>query len=666
MKRKLLLNTEPCLEPEGYEGNKVVAASQEVYVDGRGILNVDLFWQGKLCARYFADKEREEYGSFICEGCGSSRDNGWAGTCLENTAYVVQGKGISTAYIYYDAGIVWASEEDKQRAYDILDTYSLESWEESVNRRKRIKAEERKRERISRLMDSIPLVPEEAEEWVRNEIFPEEFLIVKKGNKRYTYACTHCGANSWRKAGWKHNEVTVCPKCGHKVRVNRRKQAIEKKDRVTVLQKAGEGQWAERLFHVLCTWDKTGKKTELFVDICAVVKNGEQWGRVYYGEQRDADESEQDWWDRNTRNKRWGSSYLWPGNLKEMLPLTGLKNAGLDILAEKKVRFDVNTFIITAAGRPYLEYLIKGGLINLAVDIVHIYSWHWEPKEKTINGMAEKMTEALHLDGNRVNRMKQMNGGLNTLGWLQYEKEKEDEGRRIRISQDSLEWLDKAGLGKDDCEEILQELGSVNRMVNYMRKQKVRPGRLVQTWRDYLRMARDEGMDTADDIVRFPKDLKARHDELVEVINKRNDAEKLEKEKEKYRKLDEQIQMYMQDVRRYFWEDDTYMIIPAGKCMELMEEGRTLHHCVGSSDIYMRKMAEGKSWILFLRKKERLEKAYYTIEINMMDDRILQYYSAYDRKPDVKEIERVLNKFRQSIKRTGNQVRIQVPAAVSA
>ena len=210
------------------------------------------------------------------------------------------------------------------------------------------------------------------------------------------------------------------------------------------------------------------------------------------------------------------------------------------------------------------------------------------------------------------------------------------------------------------------ELQSVNRMVNYMKKQRVAPSKLTTTWRDYLRTARDEGMDTTDDIVRLPKDLKARHDQLVELINARRDAEKIAKEKEKYKRLDAQILEKLPEAARYFWENDKYMIIPAGTCEELMTEGRTLHHCVGSSDIYMNKMAAGTSWILFLRKKEDLEKAYYTVEIDMKDDRILQYYSEFDRQPDKGTISKVLDKFKRSIKRERQQARIQVPIAAIA
>ena len=81
-----------------------------------------------------------------------------------------------------------------------------------------------------------------------------------------------------------------------------------------------------------------------------------------------------------------------------------------------------------------------------------------------------------------------------------------------------------------------------------------------------------------------------------------------------------------------------------------MKEGRVLHHCVGASDSYMKKMAEGKTWICFLRKKKEPDKPYYTLEIKMENDEILQWYSEFDRKPDEKEVGKVLGKFKKQLK----------------
>lgn len=69
-----------------------------------------------------------------------------------------------------------------------------------------------------------------------------------------------------------------------------------------------------------------------------------------------------------------------------------------------------------------------------------------------------------------------------------------------------------------------------------------------------------------------------------------------------------------------------------------------------ASDIYMKKMAAGETWILFLRKKSDLEKAYYTVEINLKTDKIIQFYSEFDRQPDKKVIEKLLNKYTKRLK----------------
>lgn len=653
MKRtEIMKNTPPCATPE-QASNEVLAVSQIAEFDGKEILNIDLFYMGCLRGRYFADKEEQAHAAFA--------DGKWYSCMINNVARVCRGldtiKGDS---YYYGDDWEFATEEDKKTALNYLGNYNVTGFEIGCNQVKYERAYQRKCRRIDEMMGKIPCVPDAMEDWVQQEILPGNHLFFKKGKKRTEYSCTACGAQSWKKKSWKHGEMTTCPKCGASVKAYSRKKERTAKAPVILLQACGE-EWIERQFRAVCTW-KAGetKEIQLYEEARAIIPKGECWGKVWYGTKIDADEFAQDWWDKNRLNKRFMSSYLYPGNLDEVLPYGDLQNSGLDLMARQKVKLNVNKFITTFHQRPWMEYLAKAGLGKMVTDVVEKYGWWGNPD--AICGHAESLKDLLQLDGNRTNRIKQLNGGLNTLEWLQYEEERESLGRKIKISQESLKYLDAKDVSKDTCEDILKELGSVNRMVNYMKKQRISPKTLTQTWRDYLRMARNEGMDTTDDIVRLPKDLKARHDQLVELINARRDAEMLKKEKAKYQSLDERIRKHLPEVKRYFWEDDTYMIIPAGKCEELVEEGRTLHHCVGSSDVYMEKMANGKSWILFLRKKENLQKAYYTIEIRLEDDDILQYYSEFDRKPDQAIISKVLNKFKRSIKRQQAPVRIQVAA----
>ena len=637
MKRTALLREVPqCAAPDEISKD-VLAVSQIVEHDGKSILNIDLFYDGTLRGRYFAD---------IKEKCHNANVDGkWYRCSLNNVARVCKGKETLKGYNYYfDEDWKYASNADADRAWEYLGN-RIDTFEYKTNQVKYERAYQRKRQRIDSIMNAIPCIPDGVAAWLDEEIFPGDYLFFRKG-KRTEYTCTACRAKSWRKKPWKHGEMTACPKCGAPVKAYSRRNEIMKREPVVILQPHGEG-WLERQCLAECRWSSAGKEVEIYEEIRVVIGKGECYGTVYYGTRRFADEFEQDWWDRNGGNKRFAPSYLYPDNLQEALPCGGLEHSGLDVIAKEKVKLNINRFILRYNDQPWLEYLIKAGLYRLAADIANSY---YVPELICPYGSSPK--GALQLDGNRVNRLKQLNGGLNTLGWLQYEEESEFDGRRIKISQESLEYLDAKKVRLEDCRMILQELGSVNRMANYLKKQKESPRTVVQTWRDYLRMARQEGMDTADDIVRLPKDLKARHDQLVERINARRDEERRMKEKEKYAHLDAQIRERLPDVKRYFWEDDTYMIVPAGRCEELVEEGRALHHCVGANDFYMTAMAEGRSWILFLRRKAEMDKPYYTIEIDMYTDEIMQYYSAYDRQPDKEVIRKVLDKFRRSLRKT--------------
>lgn len=637
MKRTALLrDVPPCAAPDGISED-VLAVSQIVEHDGKSILNIDLFYDGVLRGRYFAD---------VREKCHNANVDGkWYRCSLNNVARVCKGKEtLKGCDYYFDEDWKYASDADADRAWEYLGN-RIDTFEYKTNQVKYERAYQRKRQRIDGVMNEIPCIPDGVAAWLDEEIFPGDYLFFKKG-KRTGYTCTACRAKSWRKKPWKHGEMAACPKCGAPVKAYSRRNEVMKREPVVILQPHGEG-WLERQCLAECRWSSAGKEIEIYEEIRVVIGKGKCYGTEYYGTRRFANEIEQDWWDRNGENKHFAPSYLYPDNLQEALPCGGLEHSGLDVIAKEKVKLNINRFILRYNDQPWLEYLIKAGLYRLAADIANSY---YVPELTCPYGSNLKGT--LQLDGNRVNRLKQLNGGLNTLGWLQYEEESEFDGHRIKISQESLEYLDAKKVRLEDCRMILQELGSVNRMVNYLKKQKESPRTVVQTWRDYLRMARQEGMDTTDDIVRLPKDLKARHDQLVERINARRDEERRMKEKEKYAYLDTRIRERLPDVKRYFWEDDTYMIVPAGRCEELVEEGRALHHCVGANDFYMTAMADGRSWILFLRRKSELDKPYYTIEIDMYTDEIKQYYSAYDRQPDKEVIRKVLDKFRRSLRKT--------------
>lgn len=114
------------------------------------------------------------------------------------------------------------------------------------------------------------------------------------------------------------------------------------------------------------------------------------------------------------------------------------------------------------------------------------------------------------------------------------------------------------------------------------------------------------------------RDLKWMHDEYValsrsKVWNKTINMEKWNFLNEKRIKLYERI-------------GDEFEIIVPRKPEEIVTEGATLNHCVGS---YVDSVASGYKTILFLRKKSQSDIPFYTIEIN--DLRVIQIHGNHNR-----------------------------------
>ena len=104
--------------------------------------------------------------------------------------------------------------------------------------------------------------------------------------------------------------------------------------------------------------------------------------------------------------------------------------------------------------------------------------------------------------------------------------------------------------------------------------------------------------------------LRIVHDNLVALLNHQHQegyAERNRKQCEDYAKR------YKKLKEKYFAEDDEFIITPPLNAADLVSEGSNLHHCVGG---YVNAIAEGRTNILFLRKKEDPNTSFYTIEVS--------------------------------------------------
>ena len=134
------------------------------------------------------------------------------------------------------------------------------------------------------------------------------------------------------------------------------------------------------------------------------------------------------------------------------------------------------------------------------------------------------------------------------------------------------------------------------------------PTESMQLWSDYLRMLKTLEADLTDNKLVFPNSLKREHDKASRKVMQINNAKTVEKFAEKAAE-NEWLQYNGKKLTA---------IIPK-QVTELYEEGRKLHHCVGS---YVSYVADGTSIIALVRKNNAINEPYCTVEIR--DKKIVQ------------------------------------------
>lgn len=569
----------------------------------------------------FLSAKENEYDTYM------PREKKWSRAKLGNLR--LRGSNYRDTY----GRMLWIRDEDEDAVRRYLDktgdvVSAIETWQTNTMHRKEI-------QQIDRVMNQVTETPADFGRWVREEAFWKQKYIFYSAKEGKAY-CAACRQTIKTKMKSVHNKYITCPACGRKVMGKswKKQRSLRDDQTAALIQRIPEGlivriffcrkhheienDWKEKVY--ISETDR-----QLYSLNMNLIRNYEYANFKRTGGFR---------WCRSQYEYLAVSAAVYPGNIREVREGTKIADVEIETMLKREKGEKVEIRKLLDPGDA-TKYLIRVGLTRLAIEDIQMVRTRIYREGRTAQ-------EVLGINGDRINRMKNLNGGEITLGWLQYEEE-----TGIKIRQRTLERLEDKGINRRDLDTALQCGVTPERALNYIEKQTRAKRDTLTEWGDYLKMAREENLDVYDDIVRMPRELHKRHNELVELKNKKEDEKKLKE----YRKYDRQIKKRLREAAIYLWEDKNYMIVPAAKCEELMREGRTLHHCVGANDTYMKKMAAGISWILFLRRKERPEEPYYTIEISMKDDGILQSYSKYDRKPDWGKIERVLKKFKESVKR---------------
>lgn len=199
--------------------------------------------------------------------------------------------------------------------------------------------------------------------------------------------------------------------------------------------------------------------------------------------------------------------------------------------------------------------------------------------------------------------------------FLEYELERRVNKRNGKVVPGIEEFLNYK-----DIKKIPKGVGIIS-FQNWIIKNKVD----FKYYLDYLGVLKDLNIEIDSKNLIMPKDLKAAHDNAVNLLNQ------IQREIE-----DKEYKERKQALKRMNREVEDYLFKVPNELNELVTEGKALHHCVGGS-MYVEKHKKGETTIVFIRRKEEPDQPMYTLEYK--SKRIIQIRGKHNQDPpeEIKE-----------------------------
>lgn len=496
---------------------------------------------------------------------------------------------------------------------------------------KRLKAQKN----TMQYMKRVPSLPRNFKNWAAKNALPSYiFYEYHKGKKPMHGFCTACH-HTVQVTGAKHKKDGTCPRCKAQITyMATRKTGRNLRDRktVSILQKTGDNEILLRNFKLYGSYrDQNNPEYTLWESNRYFIKTdisaGKQYLEYYYDPKKYGDKMLNGW---HKGPRPFPGSYyyysflhddsgvLYTDNLSHALEGTFWQYSQIqqyaNHLLSHDVEFDCLDYLNAFHNYPFLEYLIKLKLYQLACDLVNSRP---SEAEKIINKDGKTLQEILLVPPQSVPLMQEIGVGLYELSILQafYEN--------MRLpDKDSVLWCcEKFKAHKADLSETLKVVG-FTKLQHYLEKQKT-TGKLLErlftTYHDYISMAQGLEYDMKNPFVLFPKNIEKAHNDVVKKSKRMTQS----RYKEKIRK------MYLPLYQQYYFEDGSYFIVPPKNSAELTKEGHTLHHCAAT---YPKFIAEGRCLVFFVRRKADPATPYFTVDLRA--DKIVQVEGKNRVKPD--------------------------------
>lgn len=656
------------LEPIKTRKSKKIITVQEL----DNILILNFYEDKQLCGRYCMNTDTYEYESYF------PQKEEWSSRKLATVT------GYEPCYYSnhtIEKEVAFNSKEDKDKVNVLLKAESvyytgirlIDQREKEYCDNKRRNAEGSRVRKIRNLMDKVPEMPKDFKEWIyKMAAGNADYAFFSKEDKKWT--CTACGKEYderflHRVDGEKkirHNDMVICPRCKKHIQVKKRNNGIEKTSHSMILQNINDDMSVARHFDINIYWGFKGKKIEISEAMRFLLyrNHPKLWCDIFYGQySREYLAISQSFDRRNPAQRHTFTGYLYPEGIEESLRGTYYEPWGKLFhqlaVAEKKLHY--NRLMASQENKNLIgmvEYLFKGRFNQLLEETSEQISYWSGEYTGPLNSEKDKIEEIFGIaDMQKINRIRSCNGGENIVKWMQWSDETGE-----KIGEDTLNWLVNNEIKQGDV-GFIQKRMSIQKIMNYViKQQRVYKGKsakaVLNQWDDYLSMCKNQKKNLADEMIYKPRELKRRHDEIVEEINRQNMIEQMKRdegqmkaEAKKMRDKFPEVEKILKEIKpKYEYQNEEYMVIVPGSLIDIVTEGQALHHCVGSSDRYFDRMGQHETYTLLLRKRTEPDIPYYTLEIEP-GGTIRQHRSFYDEEPNIGDIRGFLKEWQQEVKK---------------
>ena len=675
MKKKAILKIPPIPTEYSERGKRYSVSAGVVDIDGSSILLLDVYPKNRKKPLRRIIVTPVDYGIYEYD------TKNWSGKSIENSEIwfpqtvptLYASRDMAYSKETYDIVAGYAKKVKTIRFIDENLFYVVRQLESAIADEKADRAYKRRMQRLKERCSYVEPLDDEFKAYCKKKFdrLGKHIMWYKRKGRYADFKCSACGCE-YRRA----TEYGVSYESQSENIVATPKQGII--SRCEICGAMGKYQARERKFNEQLTFYKadTYKDGLVIREVAAsqvirkdvkeayeytemtrlfITKAEEHKDFCYY----DGWTDKTGWYDRNSSGMYSYQSpkgFLYEPSLAN-IKKSAFKYCAIDRFLSKYPWSDIHGYFKAYRRYPQLEYLVKMQLWKLAEPLTANFY-----QTNDMDMAAARPEDMLGIQKKDIPYLVEQEGNITILNICRLQKQTGQQFEMIYCA-----WLyEILSVGYSShriYEQLLQiaEHMSIKRVINQLAKYVgyKSPDDLEENYRkilgyhhlheragkylDYLQMRIELGYDLNNNVYSKPRDLDAAHQEMVMQSDAKKIKEKSMTADEKYTQIPKLIKQLS---KVYMYKDEKYQIVIPKSASDIIEEGHVLHHCVGG-DNYLRAHNRQTSTILFLRHSKNPDIRFVTIEIKK--DHIVQWYGAYDKKPEETEIAKWLRTYREIV-----------------